>query len=81
MVADITQFTIGLSGNTGFPKFIGDSAGNGYTRGSLFVSSVEQTQSDINFKTFVGISIPEPTSLVLLFIGLTGLVFVRPLGH
>jgi hypothetical protein len=80
-VADGTPFVIGLSGNSGFPLFLENAGGDGYKDGFLFVNGVKQQDRDLNFKTFVEVSIPEPTSLILLFIGLTGLAFARPLRH
>jgi hypothetical protein len=89
VVAEVTQFAVGLSGNTGVVAFVGSLAGNAYTRGSLFrqigSSDVEELdQADINFRTFVDVSsmpppagIPEPGGLLLLAMGLAGLAFTR----
>ncbi len=90
VVADTTQFAIGLSGDPrAVVAFAGNTAGNAYTRGSLWqrngaADPMERLQDDINFRTFVYVAdsmpppttVPEPNGLLLLLIGLTALTFV-----
>ena len=79
VVSKKSVFFIGLEGLdvTGSlnPFVRGDQGGGNYQGGSLFENGREEGTWDFNFRTYVGQAIPEPTTLLLLTLGLAVLRF------
>lgn len=72
------MFVIGLrssGSNAVVPTFAATFLGDQYPGGALWLDRTKLAVSDLNFVTYVGprLPVPEPSGMILLFLGLSGL--------